>query len=620
MRDYQTQALAALREAREAAPDVTRLAIEMATGLGKTITFAAELDEWLTEPIRIRDSRTTERALVLVHTDELIRQAVNKIRFVTKGRWTIGVVKAGRNEVDADIVVASVQTLIQPGRKEQIQDVGKIIVDEAHHAAAKSYLDILTYFGALPDCDHAGRDEHGCWDCRNTGFTAPPVPVTGYSATLSRTDGQGLGHVFQDLAFSRSLSWGIRHGYLLDFTPWTIKIPGLDTSGSDAALDASLAESIAPEAVVEAWWTHTRRPLCPECVDANQQTSADVGYPVLAGFCPDGCGTVDPSPSTVLFAPLVRSAEAFAAAFNAAGVKAEVVAGAYSDEHNRAVLARYEAGITTVVCNAMKLTEGFDSPRTMCVVVARPTQSVNLLIQMLGRGLRPWLDASAPPREQQHAILLSVQGTVQDVRNVADLSTKIGTARDGVSFLAMEDEFDLGRDIEPDAVQYAGPVRVEQWDAMVQASSKAWKYTAGGVPFLPTAKRSEGYVFVVETRRGWEVWERVPAQGATSYGVRRLVIAPDLELAMAAAEDEAQERGGDIGALLADKTRPWRKGMPSADMQGHAQRLGLGKELISIMESRAGGKAGKLSDLISRVEASKALDHNAEKIRERARA
>jgi superfamily II DNA or RNA helicase len=608
LRDYQTQALAALREAREASPDVTRLAIEMATGLGKTITFAAELDEWLDRTRPSLGESETPRALVLVHTDELIRQAVAKIKFVTKGRWTIGVVKAGRNEVDADIVVASVQTLIQPGRKEQIRDVGKIIVDEAHHAAAASYRAILDWYGAAP---LDGKSYHP-W--------IKPISLTGYSATLSRTDGQGLGHVFQDLAFSRSLSWGIRHGYLLDFTPWTIKIPGLDTSGSDAALDASLAESIAPEAVVQAWLEKTRG-MCQECLDATDIVSSDMGYPVAPAYCPnEGCGTMATPPSTVLFAPLVRSAEAFASAFNQAGIKAEVVAGAYSDEHNRAVLARHEAGVTTVVCNAMKLTEGFDSPRTMCVVVARPTQSVNLLIQMLGRCLRPWLDASAPPREQQHATLLSVQGTVQDVRNVADLSTKIGTARDGVSFLAMEDEWDLGKDIEPDAVQYAGPVRVEQWDAMVQASSKAWKYTAGGIPFLPTRKRSEGYVFIVQAGQEWQVWSRFLMGTAAKTIVRKIDTAPDLELAMAAAEDYCQEYGGDIGALLADKTRPWRKGMPSADMQGHAQRLGLGKELLSIMESRAGGKAGKLSDLISKVEASKALDHNAQKIRERARA
>jgi superfamily II DNA or RNA helicase len=598
LRPYQTQALTALREAREAAPDMTRLAIEMATGLGKTVTMAAELDEWLAAKrdmfgnVHV-DAHHAGRALVLVHLDHLVKQAVDTITFVTKSRWTVGVVKAGQNDVHADIIVASVQTLAQPGRKEQIQDVGKIIIDEAHHALARTYLDILEYYGALP-CD-----QHGAM-CHAPEYA---TPVTGYSATLARADGQGLGRVFQDMPFSRSLPWGVRHGYLLDFTPYTITIPGLDTAGSDTDLDTSLADSIAPEAVVDAWF---------EKVDYPGNT--------------DDASLYRPGVSTVLFAPLVKSAQAFADAFNEAGVKAEVVSSSHPDAHNAAVLARYEAGVTTVLCNAMKLTEGWDSPRTMCVIVARPTQSISLFIQMIGRALRPWLEALAPSRDQQHAVLLCIQGTVQSVASVADLSDKIGEVKDGQSFLDMEDQWDIGRDIEPDETNaYAGPVRVEQWDAMVQASSKAWKYTAGGTPFLPTAKRSQGYVFVVDTVAGWEVWVREPADPASLWAARgfrvaHLSTAPDLELAMAAAEDEAQERGGDIGALLADKTRPWRKGVPSTEMQTHAQRLGLGKELIHIMEGRAAGKAGKLSDLISKVEASKVLDPNVQKIRERARA
>jgi superfamily II DNA or RNA helicase len=601
LRPYQEQALTALREARQASPDVTRLAVEMATGLGKTITFAAELDEWLDKARPSFGEVDSPRVLILVHLDHLARQAVERVQFVTRGRWTVGTVMAGQNEVAADVVVASVQTLAQPGRKDQITNVGKIIIDEAHHATAKSYVDILEHYGALPDCDHRGRSiyDPGCMDCMNTGYTSPPVPVTGYTATLARTDGQGLGHIFQDLAFSRGLPWGIRHGYLIDLVPYTITIPGVDGSASDSALDAMLADSIAPEAVVNAWLEQTE----------------DKSRPI---------GSWPERPSTVLFAPLVRSAEAFAEAFNAAGVKAEVVAGAYTDAHNLAVLARYEAGVTTVVCNAMKLTEGWDSPRTMCVIVARPTQSVPLFVQMIGRGLRPWLDAIAPPRVDQRCILLCVAGTTKNIVTVADLSDRIGEVRDGTSFLAMEDEFDLGKDIEPDVdMAYRGPVRVEQWDAIVQASSKAWKYTDGGVPFLPLAKRSALYVFVVDTANGYEVWAREIERLSRSneFRVHKLSTAPDLELAMALAEDEAQELGGDIGALLADKGRPWRKAVPSLEQLSEARRKGIPEaEIQKILTSKASGKAGKLSDLIDRVTATRALDHNVTKIRERARA
>jgi superfamily II DNA or RNA helicase len=596
LRDYQTQALTALREARQAAPDVTRLAIEMATGLGKTVTMAKEADDFL-------DSfeGAGNRVLIIVHTDELVRQTVKTVAFVTRGRWTIGVVKAGRNEVDADIIVASRDTLAVPGRKEQIQNVGKIIVDEAHHAVAPSYLDILEFYGAMPSCTHPYTDMGHCFDCRDTGWLAPPVPATGYTATLSRTDGQGLGKVWQDLAFSRSLPWAIRKGWLIDLVPYTITIPGVDATASDAVLDASLADSIAPEAVVNAWMEKVQTQFYDyqhDLDDAMFQRAPDY-------------------PSTVLFAPLVRSAEAFAEAFNAAGVKAEVVAGKLTDDHNRAVLERYEAGVTTVVCNAMKLTEGWDSPRTMCVIVARPTQSVPLFVQMVGRGLRPWLEAGAPPREDQRCVLLCVAGTATDLVTVADLSEKIGQVKDGQSFLAMEDEWDLGKDIEPDVDNaWRGPVRVEAWDAMVQASSKAWKYTAGGVPFLPTDKFSRGYVYIVQTTSGWEIWSRMHVDGRRSHNAK-LAVAPDLELAMGLAEDEAIERGGDVGALLADKTRAWRKGVPTAAAIAEARRVLDESEVQKILSSKTSGKAGRLSDRIDIVKASRFLDPNIAKIRQR---
>jgi superfamily II DNA or RNA helicase len=578
LREYQTQALAAFRDALSS--DVNRVAIEMATGLGKTVTGAQAAVEWL-------DSceGAGQRVLVLVHTEEITGQWVEKLAFaVSRGEhpYSIGVVKGTRNEPEADIVVASVWTLAQPGRKERIHGVGFVIVDECHHAVAPTYLQTLTHFRTVPTMDNFGR------------VGPAPIPVLGLSATLARTDGQGLGHVWQDMPFSRSLPWAIRKGYLIDLVPYTIKIPELDTS-SDSALDTSLADGIAPEAVVDAWFTHG---------EAIREPSGDQ------------------LPSTVLFAPLVKSAQAFADAFNAAGVKAEVVHGKMADAEVAAVMERYESGVTTVVCNAMKLTEGWDSPRTMCVIVARPTQSVPLFVQMVGRGVRPWLAPEAPPREEQRCVLLCVQGGTQQLATVADLSENVGDTRDGESLLAMEDRWDLGKDIENESTAYAGPVRVEAWDMAVQASSKAWAYTDGGVPFLPTAKRGQGYVFCVQDLSGtWGVWSRMP-DGTKLPGermlVRRWAGAPDLELAMAVAEDVATDLGGDVGALLADKTRPWRKAVPSVELTAQARRVGVPeKEIGRILTQRAGGKAGKLSDLVSRVQASKVLDRVAEKIKER---
>jgi superfamily II DNA or RNA helicase len=581
LRPYQTQALHAYRSALSA--DVNRVAIEMATGLGKTVTGAQAAVDFLES-----HEGAGNRVLVLVHTDEITSQWVEKLQFAVSlvdMPWTIGVVKAERDEVDADIVVASVATLAVPGRRQRIRDVGFIIVDECHHAVATSYLDTLEWFGAF--------GWHGMMSPQR-----PPTPTLGLSATLARTDGQGLGKVWQDMPFSRSLTWAIRKGYLIDLVPYTIKIPDLDTSGSDAALDEALADSIAPEAVVQAWLERVE--------------------PVPLFGEPDG--SQSNYPSTVLFAPLVKSAQAFADAFNATDVKAEVVHGKMTDSAVAAVMDRYEAGVTTVVCNAMKLTEGWDSPRSMCVIVARPTKSVPLFVQMVGRGLRPWLDPSAPPREDQRCVLLCVQGGTTDLASVADLSENVGDTREGESFLAMEDRWDLGKDIPDESTAYTGPVRVEAWDPLVQASSKAWKYTEAGAAYLPTAKHGQGYVFIVQDTSGWGVWHYGPAPGRTDrMRIHRLATAPDLELAMALAEDEAQDRGGDVGALLADKGRAWRKGRPTEAALAEARRRLDPREIDRIMNSKAGGKAGKLSDLIDKVTATRHLDPQVARIRERGR-
>jgi superfamily II DNA or RNA helicase len=118
----------------------------------------------------------------------------------------------------------------------------------------------------------------------------PPTTVTGYTATLERGDGNSLGSIWQDVAFSRSISWAVRKGFLVPPRAYRVEVPDLqirpDVVVAAASLDRALVDSIAPERIVDAWLEHAK------------------------------------GRSTVLFAPLVRSARAFAAAFDEAGVEA----------------------------------------------------------------------------------------------------------------------------------------------------------------------------------------------------------------------------------------------------------------------------------------------------------
>jgi hypothetical protein len=92
---------------------------------------------------------------------------------------------------------------------------------------------------------------------------------------------------------------------------------------------------------------------------------------------------------TVVFACHVAHSEAITAAFLAAGIPAEHLDGSTATDRRDATLARLRAGETLVVSQCQILTEGWDLPELGCVVMARPTASLALYMQMSGRVMRP---------------------------------------------------------------------------------------------------------------------------------------------------------------------------------------------------------------------------------------
>ena len=160
--------------------------VQMATGLGKTVTFSS---------IKRRG-----RVLILSHRDELVRQPV---RYYD---CPVGIEKAAETSSGEEVVSASVQTLSRAGRLERFAPgtFDTIITDEAHHALAASYRKIV---------DHLQPRLH-------LGFTATP----------RRGDDRGLSPVFDDIVFSRDLLWGIEHGYLADVDCHRVEV-NWDTRG-----------------------------------------------------------------------------------------------------------------------------------------------------------------------------------------------------------------------------------------------------------------------------------------------------------------------------------------------------------------------------------------------------
>lgn len=315
MRPYQIEAVEAVEAAYERG--ITRPLVVSATGSGKTVAFSHLID------------RRGGRSLVLAHRIELIDQAAHKLRQVMPGA-SIGVVKAERNETRAEIVVASIQTLARKSRRERLAASGMfdtIIVDEAHHASAETYVNILRHFNGFEDDGPLVA-----------GFTATPDPKN-----------RRLNAVWQEVVFEWGILTGIDQGYLCDLSALRVslnvdlaKVKTVSGDFADGELGQALEAGGAPALAVQSYLAHApgRKALC--------------------------------------FTPTVHMAHVVAETFRSAGVVAEAVDGETPREHRRAMFARFRSGETRVLANCGIATEGYDEPSVDCVIIARPTKSRTL--------------------------------------------------------------------------------------------------------------------------------------------------------------------------------------------------------------------------------------------------
>lgn len=328
LRDYQQEALQSILKEYQAG--ITRQLVALPTGTGKTILFAALAREM---------NRPT---LIIAHREELLQQARDKMLML----WPeadIGLIKAERNEIDHQILIASIQTISRPRRLQELKERGLslLIIDEAHHSAAGTYQRVIKELGFM------GTD--------------PGRLFVGVTATPSRGDKIGLDSVFQKVVYQRSLPTMIRAGYLSDLKAIRVKaetdLKGIHTRAGDFApgeLEAAINTTERNRIIVASFkqYAEGRR---------------------AAAFCAG-----------------VQHAQDLAECFNQADIKAAAVWGAMDPQERRSTLHAYEQGEIQVLTNCEILTEGWDSPATNCLLMARPTKSSPLYMQMIGRGTRTY--------------------------------------------------------------------------------------------------------------------------------------------------------------------------------------------------------------------------------------
>jgi len=599
LRDYQLDCIRDLHSRWDAG--AWRVPSVLATGLGKTVIFAHLAEQFLA-------STPGKRVLVLANTDELVNQAAAKMKQTAPHR-TVGIVKAERNEVSAHVIVASVQSLRSRKRREQIRNVGLIIVDECHHAVATTYRSILEHFGAFGTKMPGYKSEDdGRWHSSDQ-IGPPAVKVAGFTATLARGDKKKLSEVWEDCTFTRGISFGIRRGYLLDVRGKRVIVPDFDISNvkkqggdyADGELAAELERSLAPEVVAEAY---------------AKEAAARKG---------------------IVFWPTVEIAHLGAEAFNTAGIRSETIHGELARDPRRAMLRRLSTGETQVVHGVAVLTEGFDDPTISCIVIARPTQSAPLYQQMVGRGLRPNLALAVEDRGD--CLVLDVVGASKNhsLRSLVDLSEKEIREEieedETLSLLEMEEQEDLlESEATPGSGQeeelYAGTVEHVDFDPLGRTTIGAWLQTAAGYYFVPAGK--EAYVLIVPSEEPgqWDVawltakpsifWHRTCSGMAPYFSTNRECQCGashtgaaggltehrgmSVEMACSWAEEVMEEMGGSFGS----KKASWRYGQPSAAQVGMAR--GMGCDVPEKEDGTYAINKGKVSDLISTVVGTRRID------------
>lgn len=284
---------------------------------------------------------------ILVHRRELLMQASKSL--LTMG-VPHGLIAPGFNQTTQPVQIASVQTLSQRIKRGQLRQFDLIIIDEAHHAVAGTWQKIRDQF--------------------------PASRLLGVTATPCRSDGMGLSAAFDDMILGPSMAELVEMGFLVKpvvyAPPSIIDLSGVRKRGGDFD-QRQVAERVDKPTITGDVIGHYRK-LCG-------------GKPAIA-FCAS-----------------VAHAEHVAGEFRAHGFKARSVDGGTAPADRAEAIAALGRGDLHVLTSCDIISEGTDVPVVSAAILLRPTQSLSLYIQQVGRALRP-----APGKDR--AIILDHVGNV----------------------------------------------------------------------------------------------------------------------------------------------------------------------------------------------------------------
>lgn len=320
LREYQKECLDTIYETFK---KTNKQIIVLPTGSGKTVIFSEYIKNY------------SRKTLIICPSTDLKEQIYTHLISVIDDRKIICQDKYRNKKPDIFVITAQSLNYASTSNYLNSIDFDTIIIDEAHHAQSKTYIDFIEKF-------------------ENYGHK---FKLLGFTATPERLDGKCLLDIFKTFSFEKSLIYLIENGYIADIESSRIKthIKICSPEKNRDFTPAMLAELDIETRNISILKTYQEN-----CINKK----------------------------TLIFCLNISHSIKMAKKLKEHGYKAEFIHGKLSDEERRSILNKYKTGEIEVLTNCQILTEGFDEPSIKCIIIARPTSSKSLYCQMVGRGVR----------------------------------------------------------------------------------------------------------------------------------------------------------------------------------------------------------------------------------------
>lgn len=308
--------------------------LQMPTGTGKTVVFTSIVRDIL---CWCHKNHENAKILIIAHRKELIEQASRKLHDVCHG-----IIQSKKPmNLYRQVQIASIQTFMSSRNYERMRKInfGFIIIDEAHHSLASSYRKLWEMY--------------------------PNSKKLGVTATPWRMNHEGFTELYGDIVLSKNIEWFVSNGYLANYDYVSVNrnseiqkvINGINKFGVDGDyLESELSEIFDKG--------HIRAQL----------------YKSYLQYAYGKKG--------IIYAIDRKHAYNLEELYRSKGVRCCVIDGTTPALERTSLISKFVAGVIQVIINVNIFSEGFDCPDIEFIQLARPTRSLAMYLQQVGRGLR----------------------------------------------------------------------------------------------------------------------------------------------------------------------------------------------------------------------------------------